>query len=221
MKNLTLIFTISLISTAFLTAQNWGGNGKIVGEGPTVEKELQLDDFKKIGLSINAKVYLKKGKQQKVTIEAQQNIIDNIKTEVRRDSWEIKFEEKVKNYSTVIINITMPTVEGLAIAGSGSIIGQDSFEGLDEIDFSIAGSGDIDFAGSAKELKISIAGSGDIKAEDFSVADCEVSIAGSGDCNISVNENLKVSIAGSGDVNYKGRPRIKSSIAGSGNLKSL
>ena len=222
MKNVTLsllVCSFCLFFAASTSAQNWK-RGSITGEGSSVKKELDIADFTGIGLGISADIYLTKGRQ-KVTIEAQQNIIDNLKKDVKSGTWHIEHDKNVKNHNKITIWISMTSVEELSIAGSGRIITEDSFDGLGDLEFSRAGSGTTQFAGSATSLEVSIAGSGDVKAGDLKVENCEVSISGSGDCSIEVSKKLEVSIAGSGDVRYKGSPRVSSSIAGSGDVRSM
>ena len=194
----------------------------ITGKGSKVKKELSLSSFKSIGLGANATVYISKG-SQKVVVEGQENIINELKKEVNDGSWNIGFgkNKKVKNYDKLTIHITMPTVKNLSIGGSGEIIGEDTFNNLGEVKFSIAGSGMIEFKGSASSAKVNIAGSGDARLADMELGDCKVSIAGSGDAMVDVSGDLNISIAGSGDVRYKGSPKVKSSIAGSGNVRSM
>lgn len=210
---------VVLLLAGFLANNTYAQS--IKGEGPVVKQEIQLDAFTAVGLSGSGNVYIERGSTQKVVVEAQQNIIDHIKREVKNGSWNIGFDKNVRNYDKLNVYITIPTVKGLSIAGSGKIMSKSDFNDLDKVDFSISGSGTIEFSGSAKMAQVSIAGSGDVKAENFKAEECKVSISGSGDCFVDVAEMLNVSIAGSGDVHYKGRPRVKSSIAGSGNLKSM
>ena len=212
---------LSFLSTGLLIGQSWKDDNGITGKGPVVEKQIELDNFDQIGLAINADVILEKGPKQKVKIKAQQNIIDNITREVKKDSWSIKFDENVRNAKEITIYITLPNLEALSIAGNGNIIGKSPFNGMGDLTMNIAGNGDIEFSGSTNSLSINIAGNGDIRAERLKAENCEVSIAGNGDCYISVDKDLSVSIVGSGDVNYKGSPRIKSSVIGSGDINSL
>lgn len=200
------------------TAQKWG---TINGEGSVVTKTLKLDNFNEIGLAVVGEVYLSKGNTQKVTVKGQANIIDNLKTEVKDGEWDIEFDQKARNYEKLIFYITVPDIERLSIAGSGSIKGEDAFDNLDRLDLAIAGSGDIEFSGSARNVSVSIAGSGNVKVENLKTEDCKVDIAGNGDCSIEVTDELSVSIAGSGDVKYKGRPRLSTSIAGSGRVRQM
>lgn len=200
------------------TAQKWG---TINGEGSVVTKTLKLDNFNEIGLAVVGEVYLSKGNTQKVTVKGQANIIDNLKTEVKDGEWDIEFDQKARNYEKLIFYITVPDIERLSIAGSGSIKGEDAFDNLDRLDLAIAGSGDIEFSGSARNVSVSIAGSGNVKVENLKTEDCKVDIAGNGDCSIEVTDALSVSIAGSGDVKYKGSPRLSTSIAGSGRVRQM
>ena len=227
MRKYNLFFSVLFLSLmlSFTADAQWNKWGKgIKGEGPKVTKTLDLDEITGLGVSIGAKVYLTQGNKQKVEIKAQQNIIDLIDKDVRSGKWRIRLEKgtNLKDHDGIDIYITIPTIEELSVAGSGSIIGKTKFNNLDDLEVSIAGSGDVDLSGSGEDLEVSVAGSGDVDMASFVVDNCEVSIAGSGDCEVNVSGSLQVSIAGSGDVKYKGSPdKVKSSIAGSGNVRSF
>lgn len=217
-------FSILAAAAALLLAlPTWAqSSGKtITGEGPVVKETLSLDDFHSIGLGIAGTVYLQPGKTQKVVVEAQKNLIDNLKREVKNGSWNIGFHNSVRNYSDVKIYITLPAVQALSIGGSGKIISTEAFNNLGDLSFSIGGSGNIEFSGEANSLKVSIGGSGNVKAGNLKVGSSKVSIGGSGSCYVEVGDRLEVSIAGSGSVHYKGRPKINSSIAGSGKVITM
>jgi len=217
-----MFLCLGLVTTS-LHAQKWNKKS-ITGQGALVKQTLSVDDFQSIGVGLNATVYLTQGSRYKVEIEAQKNIIDALKKEVKDGSWNIGFGDKVnaKNYKKAKIWITMPTVRSLSIGGSGEIIGQTAFNNLDDLKLSIAGSGEIDLKGDAKACKLNIAGSGKINAKNLEMASAKVSIAGSGTTYVHVKGGeLNVSIAGSGSVFYNGSAKIKTSIAGSGSVQSL
>ncbi len=106
------------------------------------------------------------------------------------------------------------------IAGSGnariSYIVCESFKG------EIAGSGEINVAGTAQTANFTIAGSGEVHGFDLVVDDLKGEIAGSGTIEIHANNSIDVKGAGSGDIYYKGKPgNVTSSIAGSGKVKAV
>ena len=237
MKKLMLALSLVTLFQFSVQSQNWWSRG-ISGEGPIVKRSLDLDNFDRLVLTTNAKVYLRQGSTQSVEVEAQENIIDNLVTEVSDRTWKIRFDKSVRRYEGMKVYITIPTLTGVRLSGSGNIIGENTFTGLDElgvsvsgsgnislaveanmIDTHISGSGDISLAGRTDRHGISISGSGDIEAYDLVSNECKVRISGSGDCEVEVKDDLEVRISGSGDVNYKGRPRISSRISGSGDIR--
>lgn len=241
MKSVKLIAAIFLLNVgmiSFLAGQNWSLTG-IRGEGPKVTKNLDLSTFEGIGLSINADVYVQQGNSQSVKIEAQQNIIENLKKEVKNGVWKISFDKNVRNHDGVKIWITVKELTSVAVSGSGSVIGEKPFKvngplslavsgsgnikldsESESVDGAISGSGNLKLAGKTGKCNISISGSGDVAAFDLYTQETSVRISGSGDASVNVNENLNVSIAGSGDVYYKGNAKVRSKISGSGDVIS-
>jgi len=234
---LTLLMGLFISSTA--CTQNWSTGPSITGEGPSVTKTLDIAKFDGLKLTIAADVYVKQGSTQSVKIEAQQNIIDNLKKEVNDGAWKIGFDKNVRKHESIKIWVTVPVVDELAVSGSGSIISEGKFSNLGELSLAISGSGDIKFDADSKDLTVAISGSGNmalagstgaatmaisgsgnIEAFDLSARSCNVKISGSGDSSVNVSESLEVAIAGSGDVYYKGKPSVRSKISGSGEVMS-
>jgi uncharacterized protein YaiE (UPF0345 family) len=235
-KNLFTTLTFCFILTATLSAQNWWKSG-IKGEGPTVERNLQLNNFEGITLAFSGNVYLKQGSSQSVKVVGQQNIIDNIKTDVSNGHWKIGFDRPVRNHDKLEIYITIPTLNKAVVSGSGNISSEGKFSASGDayvgvsgsgnvslnlsassIETKISGSGNINLDGSTNDMSIQISGSGNVRAYELAAANCSVSISGSGGAKVNVNDDLSVRISGSGDVFYKGRPRVKSKVSGSGDV---
>jgi len=225
---------------AFLALNTISSQSTIKGEGDVVKQEIKLSNFDGIELAIGADVVLTQGKTQKVVIEGQQNIIDNIEKEVRGNSWAIEYDQHVKNAKPVTIYITLPKISDIAFSGSGSISTKGIFSGLDDLDIAMSGSGDIrmevetdevdlamsgsgnvQLSGSGKSLDVAISGSGNVEASSFTVSDCAVAISGSGDVKVYVDGDLEVAISGSGNVKYKGNANVESWSSGSGSVVKM
>jgi len=231
-----LLLSCSMIQS--VQAQNWWGKG-IKGKGPMVTKTLDLSEISGIALGINAKVYLTQGNRQSVKIEAQENLIEILKTRVSGGTWKIGFHENVSNHKTIKIHITLNTLDKVSVGGSGAIEGTNHFPNIDELDVAVSGSGKIALdveateintavsgsgkiylEGSTNKHRIAVSGSGGISAYDLESADCKITISGSGDCKVNVRNDLRATVSGSGDVYYKGNPNIRSKVSGSGDISS-
>ena len=209
----------------------------VKGEGATVTEELLVSDFTGIKIKCSMDVFITQGDEIKVTVEGQQNIIDLIETDVQDDTWDIEFDQCVRNHDDLKLFITMPNIYYLSIDGSGNITGENIFsvggislrisgsgemdlalEATDKVDTRISGSGEMRLEGTADEFDVEISGSGDMEAFDLTAQDVEVDISGSGDVEVYADEYLDVKITGSGDVHYKGSPLIEVDVTGSGDI---
>ncbi|NOZ35884.1 MAG: DUF2807 domain-containing protein [Chlorobi bacterium] len=206
------------------------------GSGDTIKQEINLENFDKIEMAIDADVILIKGDVQKVKIEAQQNIIANIKTKVKSGKWIIEYGRNVGKHNPVTIYITLPAIPEIVLSGSGNISSDDTFDAdtlilkipgsgnidietnTKNVDISISGSGNIYLDGETTNQNISIFGSGNYKCFSFLSKKSDITISGSGTCEVYAQDNLFVEISGSGNVYYKGNPSINSMISGSGNI---
>lgn len=240
MKKVLLPMMMLVVHTHLILAQNFWKTA-IKGEGPIVKKELNLSHFEGIRSGFSCDVYITQGDQQKVEVEGQQNILDNLVMDVSGEILKIKYDRMVKRAEPVKVYITMDNLVEASVSGSGSLVSTSKFTGLgdlevsvsgsgdlklevdaEDIDMSVSGSGDIELGGSAQDLVMSISGSGGIDSRDLMARDCRVSVSGSGNATVYVKNALDAKISGSGNVRYKGDvAKISSRVSGSGHISSL
>lgn len=209
------------------------------------KRTVDVNNFSELSLGIAGTVYLKQGSSNKVEIECDDDIFDEIEFEMRGDRLAIKRDGNWGwgngwRRSEVDIYVTMNSIEGLSVSGSGliesegrletediklSVSGSGSMEldiDSDEMDLRISGSGNINLDGSAEEAEARISGSGRVKAEDMTVKIFSARISGSGSCYITATDEIEASISGSGSVYYKGEPdRLISNSSGSGKIRKM
>lgn len=249
-------FWVPLVSTAALAlltalpAQclawewSWGWGGRSVTASGNVKTETRdVTGFTGISLSLPAKVTIKQGNKEGLTIEADDNYLPLIETVVERGQLRIRPTEKNMSFKgrSMKLNITIDAIniESLSVSGSGDIVadelnspklrtsiagsGEVNIKSLtsDSVKVSIAGSGDLNLGGTSNELEGSIAGSGSIKADRLKAKNVVVKVAGAGEATIWATDTMKLSIAGSGDVKYWGDAKVTQSVAGSGSIKRL
>ncbi|WP_298778737.1 head GIN domain-containing protein [uncultured Polaribacter sp.] len=231
---LIIVFTFST------NAQNWWGNSKkIKGNGNIVTVKRTTSDYDDVSIGGSFDVKLIKGKEGKITIKGEENIIPYIETEVKGNTLYVKFEKNINVRTTkgLTVTITYTDIDKIALGGSGNltsngVIKSKNFKvslggsgnitlqvDSDEITSSIGGSGNIILSGNTNEFTCSIAGSGSIKAYDLTTDEISANIAGSGSIKTTVNTKIKAKVVGSGSIYYKGNPKyVDSKSVGSGDV---
>lgn len=171
-------------------------------------------------------VYTPSCDKYSVRVEAQQNYIAFIKTEVKDGRLTVKTEMPANIKGKHTVYVTAPALDRVCIIGSGSFSSTKNLNGkmlhlqvsgsgdikvpnveCGELTLNLAGSGDITTGKiTSTSLGIVLAGSGDIITGMVTAAKASVSLAGSGDIRTSFTQcdNLTCNISGSGDIHISG-----------------
>lgn len=210
------------------------------GSGPVVTEQRSVSNFTAIDLLIRANVYYTESDEFTMRISAQQNVLNEIITEIENNKLQIRlpWNTNLISYESITIDISAPAVSDFSVSGSGNIFSTDTLHILNA-DFNISGSGKIDIAAiTTNDIDARISGSGDLYIRGGSAANSETSISGSGNADLSrvISElvqtqtsgsgdtrvhavkSLNAKISGSGKVYYFGNPVISADISGSGKL---
>ncbi len=203
MKNLkvkTSLIIIALLAISFTSCEDHRLFG-IRGSGPIVSENIETSLIEGLNLEIPATVYLTKGEDQSIRIDAQENILDNIEIYVSNEVITIEFDKNVGMHEDIYIYITLEHLKQLTISGSGEIYSESEFTTDNKLIISISGSGNIDIIDDAPEVELNISGSGDVKLGTFT-QELSSNISGSGDILLygGSSGSSKFTTSGSGDV---------------------
>lgn len=228
-----ILFTAVICITAIFISCNFS----VEGEGPSVSQERDLNNFSELEINIPANVTLVIADSFNVMLNAQQNILDIIITEIDGDVLEFDTDKSFDINKPVEVVISAPAFAAINITGSSNVKSLNTMKGeqlklringsgvihasaeVEDLHLQVNGSGDIYIKGSCRSNDIELNGSGNVFAKELYTAEAEVNINGSGDAELNVNELLDASIHGSGNIIYKGQPKVKTEIAGSGDIK--
>ncbi len=213
-----------------------GGSGRIVSE------EREVSGFHAVTLTGTGVVTVEQGDEESLVVEADDNILSLIQTEVRNGTLSLGFKPgaTIVNPSRPIrYLVTVPSLNEVVISGSGTVnvdrvvderfaatisgsgeMNVDSVTAAD-VRVTISGSGDVNIAGAAETQDIRVSGSGNYLAGDLASQSADVNISGSGSATIWVAESLDITVSGSGDVSYYGNARVDQQATGSGRIRSL
>lgn len=229
MKKLFLTLAVVALSIQSTQAQWWKGSKEIEGNGKMTTESRSVSEYDQVALLGSMKVQLVAGKEGKLKVEAEENLMEYILTEVEGDKLKIYVEEgySLDPSRNMDIKVTVPfeSLDAVILTGSGDIFSSDEIKaenfdikitGSGDIKLpltvknasaSITGSGDIELRGSAKDFDCKVTGSGDISAFDFKSETVSATVTGSGDIQVYASEEIKAKIPGSGDIEYKGNPK--------------
>jgi hypothetical protein len=226
-----LLGLIALVSAGCNYIDGIDGNGKIVKE----TRKVEAFDGIKIGGAF--KVFISQGSTESLLVEADENLMSIIETEVRGGKLVVNTKENIHRSKKLDLYITVKTLESIDISGAVELksegkleLGNLSFEGsgaseiemnftADHVDGNFSGASEIDLAGSANSCRLDMSGASELDAEDFIVKEFDLELSGAGDAEIHVTDKLKARASGAANIRYLGDPKVDSEVSGAGSVK--
>jgi hypothetical protein len=172
--------------------------------------------FTSVELAGANNVVVRVGEAQSVVVEADDNLLDRVTTEVH--SGELVIANTPGSFTTrspMSVEVTVPTLDALSLSGSGNIVV--SGVEAESLSVSLPGSGTLTGRGTATRLHVAVHGSGNVQLTELVANDVLADVGGSGSIFITVRGSLHASVSGSGAILYAGNPQhVTRSITGSG-----
>jgi hypothetical protein len=194
------------------------------GSGDVITETRQVSGFDKVLLAGSGEVILTQGDEESLKVEAEDNLMPYLDTEVRNGTLVLGPQEDFLTVSLwptrpIKYYVTVIDIEAVTLAGSGSI-STDKVD-VSRLDVNLYGSGDIKLDEVlADKVDVSLTGSGSIQIGTLTAIEVSTTISGSGKCEIegeATQQQLR--ITGSGDYDA---PDLESqtadiTVSGSGN----
>ncbi len=218
------------------------GGRTVRGSGTLVTEERSVGSFNSLELSSIGKLVIELGDQEALRVEAEENLLEYIETDVRGRTLEIGSRRGVSLNPTKSINfyLTVVSLDSISISGLGDVVAPDleadtfSIEisgggnlNIDSLEarrlrVSISGLGSLDIdAGQVVDQDIEISGAGDYNAGAMESRGAEVNISGLGSTTLRVSDHLDANISGSGSVRYYGDPDVEKNVSGLGRVERI
>jgi hypothetical protein len=235
---------IALVAALLTGADETFAKPDIIAKTYSVEKQNRhLSGFSAISVTGSYDVYITQGNSESVTVEADDDIINRIITEVKdgelriytkQKEWGLTFSLRTQK---MIIRITAKDLNKVNLTGSGDVFFKDGLRAtklalsvtgsgditgkveVKNLESTVIGSGDIALDGRAESSVVKVSGSGDFRGKTLVTNNTTVWVAGSGDASVNVIRQITASVAGSGDIRYTGSAKqITTSKSGSGDI---
>lgn len=230
---------------------NWGWwsvddqfTGAIPGSGRIETETRKLEDFDAISIRYPGEIIVRQGGQASVSIEAEDNLLPQLTTEIRNgtlfiENSEESYSKRVAPTEDVKITITVTDLKEINFSAAGTLqvdgLKTDAFElklsgagdttlkdlEVKRLTATLSGAGKITIAGKADDVTVFISGLGDFNGTKLQSRTAEVQISGAGTATLRVKDELTAKISGAGTVNYYGSPAVHETISGAGAVNKM
>lgn len=228
-KNLIILILVAMLG---INATSWAGN-----KDKTENRNVK--NFNGIKVSTGIDLYITMGNSEEVKIVADDDIIDNIVTEVKDGTLHIYLEknnwfnwgrinETRKAYVTVEQLKSIDASSGSDVRSENTLTGDDmdieASSGSDvyldlvykNVSLKTSSGSDAKLTGKAKYFTASASSGSDIVARDFETEKCQVKASSGSDATVNVSDELIAKASSGADVRYYGNPRTKDTDESSG-----
>jgi Putative auto-transporter adhesin, head GIN domain len=199
MKRIFLFFPLAILILVSLACQV-AIPYVIYGSGTMDSEARDVSNFEAISLENMGDVYITVGDTEKLTVEAEDNLLPLLTSEVENGVLKLGVVRGRDIHPTkpITFDVTVKDLKNITLAGSGNIYSEPLQ--TDDMRVLLLGSGDIEVKGlSGKDLSITLTGSGNITIEQIALTSVDTSINGSGDIRLDGGaDNQSIDVNGSG-----------------------
>lgn len=205
------------------------GNGNIKSQERDITK-----NFSAIHVSQGIDVYLTTNNTKKLTVEADENIIDLLKTEVNDGTLKIYFKKNVWRTKSRKVYLSVPSLSSI-VATSGASVrfenslkadklslratsGADIYAHVEITDLSseTTSGADIKISGFANNFEASATSGSDIKAYDLKVDYVKAKVTSGADVRVYAVKEINAKATSGGEIKYNGNPTVVNKTKNSG-----
>ncbi|MBN1767640.1 MAG: DUF2807 domain-containing protein [Prolixibacteraceae bacterium] len=217
------IVLVFLVSIQFVTTSC--AINSHVGNGHVVKEERDISGFNSISASAGLNIYLTQSDEEQLTVEADENLMDYIITEVRGNELKCTVDGNIYRSSKLNVYVSYSLLNSISVS-SGADIETENVLRSNEIIINASSGADADLLvesetiscqsssganiklkGLCEQFNANSSSGADIKAADLSSKSAEVVASSAGDIRISVSERISANASSGGDIVFYGSPK--------------
>ncbi len=214
---LVLLFTTSSCFMDGITGIK--GNGNVISEDRTISSDF---DVIKVQQGIN--LYLTQGNSTEIKVEADENILDLLITEVKNGELKVYFDKNVYRAKARNVYLTTNTISKIRTSSGASVRSENTLQtkSLDlesssgssikiyvnttEVTSECSSGADIDIFGNTETLSANASSGSSIDADELEAVDVYAKVSSGANINVNVSGKLTAKASSGGDIDYEGSP---------------
>lgn len=217
MKKMALAFLILASTMGAISAPHCRAADRIQGSGKARIEVRNLSGFKKVVAGGAVNIAIVAQKDFGVTVEADDNLLPILKTEINGDTLRIYSTNDYTTQTRINVGISLPEIDGLEI--SGASVATITNAKTAALALNSSGAAEIKIDGTVDFLAVDASGSSKINAEPLRAVNAKINASGSSQVIVAVTEQIDATTSGSSRVFYLGNPRnLQQNISGSSSI---
>lgn len=240
MKNFTFYSTtFCSIVFAFILFSSQVIGQQVQGNGNLQTQTRKVANFTSINVSGGFSVEIKQGKQEELRIETEEDLMDNIKSEVKNGVLHLSSEGSINSRKGMKAYITVTELNKVNISGGVKVVGLSTFKAsnfdldvsggsnvklaLDakKIDADLGGGSKVVLTGKADEITLDMSGAANVDTREVIAKKVKVSASGASNVKVHATEDLDINASGASHVAYTGSPKINAETTAAGRISRL
>lgn len=231
---IALIMALLLSSCGFdINIGDFGTGVKGNGDVVTENREI-TDDFTEVSASEGIEVFVTQADDFEISVEADENVIDLIGTDIKNGKLRIHAEENIGR-ATKKVYVTLPDVSALHGSSGAHLTTENTIKSdrleidgssgtLMDIDLQVAeveidasSGANLDISGSSTKTYVDGGSGANINAKKLMTKNCNAQASSGSNISINVSDKLTADASSGGNISYSGDPNVnaKKSVSGS------
>ena len=213
-----------LLSAIFAFSATFPATGSPAAETADRKEQRQVDSFTGVSAGSVFEVFLTQGSNYRLEVEAPEEHLPKIRTEVEGDVLTIEYDGRERNLRDLKVHITAPSFEYLHAGGASSMKGQNiltapamvlKVSGAASMDLEVvtehlstelSGATGINVSGEATEHYLKAGGVSRVRAYGLETSYTDVNSSGTATVRITAKDKLTANASGTSTITVRGNP---------------
>lgn len=205
------------------------GNGNVVTDTRKV-----TDEFSAVSASEGIMVYVTQADDFNIEVEADENIIDLIATDIKNGKLRIHAEENIGR-ATKKVFVSLPNITALSGSSGSHLSSKNTIKSdrleidgssgalvnvelmANDLEIDASSGANMSISGEADNTDVDVSSGGNINAKELQTKTCTADASSGGNVKIQVSKLLTADASSGGNISYSGEPNVqkKKSVSGS------
>ncbi len=236
---------VQIIKRAHLEHSPGLPGAPLIQGGPTLSESRPVADFNAVSLTGIGALHITQGATESLTLNAPEDQLDRIETEVRGNTLYIRFVQPKLSFNfgaSPNLNFDLMVKELRKLELAGATKAECAALKFDQLTIKTAGAADLnlqglegehlncDFSGASKanlagkvtSQKVVLSGAAQYEAKNLISEEVTVELSGAGKATVNASNSLKANASGAASIRYIGNPaQVEKSASGAASVKPL